>query len=112
MHCRRTPCDSVMNCLQTGDKWYWKGSATTPDLKLHPLHSNGAQTLAVPDAATEFCIRQRAKTELADTPCDSNKKGICVMTFGGAGIGSSIGNEEINQFVAIGRGYLNNHFSS
>ena len=90
-----------MNCLQTGDKWYWKGSATTPDLKLHPLHSNGAQTLEINEPDTEFCVLQRTKTGLADISCDSNKKGICVMTFGGAGIGSSIGNENINQFFAI-----------
>ena len=88
--CRRTACNSVMACLQTGENWYWKGSGNIRDKNLHPLDVNGVQDLRIENSAEE-CVKMTAQNRLEDATCTDNARKVCVMTYGGAGIGSSIG---------------------
>ena len=79
-----------MACLQTGENWYWKGSGNIRDKNLHPLDVNGVQDLRIENSAEE-CVKMTAQNKLEDASCTDNARKVCVMTYGGAGIGSSIG---------------------
>ena len=83
-----------MACLQTGENWYWKGSGNIRDKNLHPLDVNGVQDLRIENSAEE-CVKMTAQNKLEDATCTDNARKVCVMTYGGAGIGSSIGKNHL-----------------
>ena len=99
---RRSTCNSVQSCLETGDKWYWKGSDSAPDIRLHPLDANGVQILTINSTTDQECVMQTDKNKLEDFPCTDAAKKVCILTNGGRGIGSSIGKiplSNINLFL-------------
>ena len=93
---RRSNCDSVAACLQnTDDKWKWLGTEYDgkkykKDEPLKPINAQGLKYLTIQNGDTDFCVYQQNEN-FKSAGCSATFTKVCVLTYGGKGIGSTIG---------------------
>ena len=93
---RRSNCDSVAACLQnTDDKWKWLGTEYDgkkykKDEPLKPINAQGLKYLTIQNGDTDFCVYQQNEN-FKSAGCSATLTKVCVLTYGGKGIGSTIG---------------------
>ena len=105
---RRADCNSVTACLQnSADKWKWLGTESNgktilKDEPLKPLHNSGLKNLKIANSDLGHnCVYQYQDDTFESADCGVSFQKICVLTYGGKGIGSTIGMYIYSAFTAV-----------
>ena len=79
------------------DGWHWIGGGSTKSLYIDLSHQAAVNKFLVDEKSN--CIQLKKDTlELHDTTCGSTLPKICTISYGGVGLGASIGKQLSESF--------------
>ena len=90
LNCRPTTnCDGYFQCMKA-DGWHWIGGGSTKKLDIDPSHQAAVGGFKVDELSK--CVKLvKSGYKLEDVPCSNSIVRICTLSYGGAGLGASIG---------------------